>query len=268
MTLLQGMLGTIIFWSISTFLLLNARMKINFIKILPIIIISIYTVLVLYSAKTEYRAETWLIRQNGIGKEGKREIRSSPDRLFDLISERITNPSIIFSNSSTLNMVQRINQAFQVVLVMKRVPTTEPFANGEMTILRPISALVPRIFWPEKPLLPDPADYKRFTGVRLSKYNSVTIGPIGEAYADFGKYGIIFLFFYGLVIKIFFTYFRKKSENDPYWIIWFLIIMSGAISHTETTVAGSLNGYIKLLFFIFIFINIKLKNILKQVKIA
>ncbi|MCA0238528.1 MAG: hypothetical protein LCH81_19305 [Bacteroidetes bacterium] len=256
MTLLQGMLGTIVFWAASSFLLLNIRVKINALKIIPILSLCFYLMLILYSAKTEYRAETWHIRTNAMGREGKREIRSSPERLGQLIIERINNPSLIFKQSSLVNMVQRVNQAFQVILVMKRVPDTEPFADGEMTIYRPFISLVPRIIWPDKPLIPDPADYKRFTGIGLTKYNSVTIGPIGEAYADFGKLGVIYLFFYGLLIRIFYKYFRLQSEQNPYMIIWFLIIMSGAISHTETTISGAINGYLKFFGFALIFTKV------------
>ncbi len=152
--------------------------------------------MILYSSKTEYREETWHIKQSHvIGKEGKIEIKSSPTRLLELIIERVKNPRLIFTEASTLNMIGRINQAFQVALVMKRVPDTEPYANGQITLLRPISSLTPRFFWADKPILPDPADYKRFTGIGLSRYNSVTIGPIGEALCRFWEARFYYPFF-------------------------------------------------------------------------
>lgn len=260
MTLFQGMLGTIVFWCIALFLLFGPLIKVNLLKAVPLLLLPVYLILVLYSAKVVYRAETWKIRNNAMGKEGSREIKSSPGRLSQLITERLFDPGLIFSRESSLNMVQRINQAFQVALVMNRVPSTEPFANGEMTLTRPIAALIPRVFWPDKPLLPDPNDYKRFTGIQLTKYNSVTIGPIGEAYADFGKAGVVFLFFYGLFIRVLYKFFREHSIKNPYYIIWFLLIMTGAISHTETTIAGSFNGYIKLMLFVYFVFKIQIVN--------
>lgn len=263
LTFFQGMLGTIVFWAISLFILFSVQMKINLFAIGFLGVTALFFIMILYSAKMEYRVQTWKIDTTASGKEGKREIKSSPNLMFDLILERLSNPALIFSISSTLNMAQRINQGLQVGLVMRRIPTREPFTNGEMTIKRPIQSLVPRIFWPSKPLLPDPQDYKRFTGIQLGKYNSVTIGPIGEAYADFGRLGFIPLFFYGLFIKIIYTYFRSRSEQDPYYMVWFLLIMTGAISHTETTIAGSFNGYLKTLMFLFLMFNTSflLKNL-------
>lgn len=260
LTLFQGMLGTIVFWSISTFLLLNINLKINYLKLIPVFSISVYLLLCMYSAKMEYRAQTWKIKQFAGGREGSRTIQASPQKLLGLIGERIVDPNLIFSKESLLGMTDRINQSLQVLYVMRRVPKTEPFTNGEMTIVRPISALIPRIFWEKKPILPDPKDYQRFTGFTLTKYNSVTIGPIGEAYADFGKLGPLFLFFYGLIMRLLYKYFRKKSEKNSFLILWFLVIMSTAISHTETTVSGSLNGYLKLLIFISIIHQIGTKN--------
>ncbi len=97
MTLFQGMLGTIIFWSISLFLLFSIKYKINILKALPVLFFSTYMLMILYSSKTEYREETWHIKQSHvIGKEGKIEI-SSPTRLLELIIERVKNPRLIFT---------------------------------------------------------------------------------------------------------------------------------------------------------------------------
>jgi hypothetical protein len=245
-TVFIGMIGTIVFWSISVIILYSPKVKPSIFLKSNIILGGLVIIIILQSVKAEYRELTWKIRTNTAGKEVRAQGNRNPGLFYNLILERVNNPSKILSASALSGIASRINQSLQVNLVMKRVPQYEPYAMGEMTLVRPFISLVPRIFWEKKPLLPDPNDYKRFTGIGLSKFNSVTIGPIGEAYADFGMYGILFLLSYGCFFRLLYSYFLRKSISNPNMIIWYLIIFVTGINNIETTVAGAFNSYLKI----------------------
>ncbi len=249
-TVLQGMIGTMIFWSITFVLILSLKYRPSLLLKLSVVIIGGCSVLVLQSVKVAYRVETWDYKENALGKRKRKGIDKNPNLMLDLITERIQDPSKFFTEEALIGMALRMNQARQLALVMKRVPDTEPHSNGEMTLLRPVQALIPRLVYPNKPISPDPRDYPRFTGITLTDSHAVSIGPLGEAYADFGKFGVIFLFFNGLMLNGIYRWFLAKSRKAPTFLLWFPFIFVISISSIENSIAGAFNAYIKAIVFI------------------
>jgi uncharacterized membrane protein YgdD (TMEM256/DUF423 family) len=78
-----------------------------------------------------------------------------------------------------------------------------PFAEGE-TFRQALISLVPRIFWPAKPVTagsPDIVSY--FTGLYFAQGTSVGIGQVMEGYVNFGTAGVIGVFLvFGLALGI------------------------------------------------------------------
>jgi hypothetical protein len=68
---------------------------------------------------------------------------------------------------------------------------------------------------------------------------------------DFGKWGILFLFFYGFLIAQLFVLFVNKSLKTPAMLLWFMVLYFGSITVSEVSVAGYLNLVFKYLVFIF-----------------
>jgi len=250
MTFFQGMIGTLVFFIVSIGIIITLSLKLSFKFKFIGAILGLFVIMVLQSAKTLYRMETWEYSQN-ITEGLNREISSNPSLMWDLIIERIGDPSMLLNQESLLDFSDRLGQGNIVAKVLAQVPEVEPYANGEMTLFRPIASLVPRFIWAEKPLLPDPQNYARFTGIQLSKYNSATIGPIGEAYADYGRLGWIYLFFWGIFFKWIFVYFLKKSHERPTFFLWFVVIFIANLNSLESIIAGSFNSIFKLVIFIY-----------------
>jgi hypothetical protein len=78
-------------------------------------------------------------------------------------------------------------------------PSVEPYAYGA-TFLDMLIALIPRIFWPDKPLeLGGSTVATRFTGIPFSQGTSVGITYLFEFYVNFGLVGVVLgMFFLGL----------------------------------------------------------------------
>lgn len=87
--------------------------------------------------------------------------------------------------------------------VLEYVPAVEPFAGGELLQMAMTNALMPRMLFPDKPVLPSDSYYtRRFTGINVPDQNTdISIGYMAEFYADWGLSGMfVSVFFYGALI--------------------------------------------------------------------
>ncbi|OGW75531.1 MAG: hypothetical protein A2Z72_05840 [Omnitrophica bacterium RBG_13_46_9] len=98
----------------------------------------------------------------------------------------------------------RLNQNQLVGSAVKYLQDgSQPYAEGE-TIAESVLAMIPRILWPEKPIVLGGADLvTRYTGIEFARGTSVGMGLIMELYINFGIIGIIVGFILlGIIIKL------------------------------------------------------------------
>jgi len=240
----SGMYGQLVFMSVISALILLAGKKISLSKKLIILAGGILLIFLIQSIKFEYRAETW----NGL------ERRSDPALFGRLIWERITNPSEMFQAERVFNMAVRANQGNIVSKVMNYVPKFEPFAHGR-TILEAFAAsLAPRFLWPDKPKSGGADMVCRYIGDCQSALRglSYNVGPVGEAYINFGKSGgCIFMFFYGLLFNFLFKSALLISRHTPSLILWFPLLFLSFFT-MENDILSFLNSFVKSAFFTFV----------------
>ena len=89
-------------------------------------------------------------------------------------------------------LVERISYVTFFSLVLERVPDREPHAGGELLQSALQNAFVPRLLFPDKPVLPSDSYYtRRFAGIAVAEgATSVSIGYMAEFYADWGLTGM------------------------------------------------------------------------------
>ena len=71
---------------------------------------------------------------------------------------------------------------------IRTVPNAVPYQNGKLWS-EAISALIPRAFFPDKPIFDDSKRTNEFSGIEVAgadKGTSISIGYVGESYIDFG----------------------------------------------------------------------------------
>jgi hypothetical protein len=128
---------------------------------------------------------------------------------------------------------------------MQYVPKKEPFANGETILLAIEASIVPRFLWKNKPELGGVENTCRFLGDCSKRDYSYNIGQVGEAYANFGpRYGVVFLFFYGLFINWSLNIARRIALKRPTVVLWIPLLFYSAFS-LETDVLTFLNTLVK-----------------------
>jgi hypothetical protein len=262
-TFLNGMVGIIIFWIFIVWVIYSCiypkRIPILF-KLL-VLAIGLWVMIILQISKAEYRSKTWAIATEDSGG-GRKESVQDPALFYGLIQEKITRPYEYLRVENIMPFVMRLNQGYLVSYGMDHVPDRRDYGNGEVTIKYSIVAFVPRILWKDKPVVGQADYFKKYTGIKLGKSTSSTLGALGDAYVDFGKGGIVFLGFLGLAISMLFSFWINKSYFDPAFFMWIVIVYYTTLSISEISFAGFINTIFKYLIFI-VFIRFFLRTILK-----
>jgi hypothetical protein len=236
--IITAMFGELLFMlALSLFLVLLGK-RLSFFRKLVFAVAGIFMIMVFQSIKKDYRKKTW----SGEGAD--------PLYFSELIVDRVTQPSDLVDPNKLFFAAVRMNQGWLVSATMFNVPRRKPFANGE-TIWQSVAAsFVPRFLWPDKPDAGGKYNIQRFLGFRMVGY-SMNIGPIGEAYGNFGTGGIVYMFFYGLFFKLMFSLILKLAERRPTLILWLPYLFLYAVG-VETDLLTTMNSLIKGVFFTWI----------------
>lgn len=88
------------------------------------------------------------------------------------------------------------------------VPESTPHEAGKLTLKAIEHILMPRLFFPNKPIVDESSHLTKYTGVFYSNYNmgvSFSLGYVGDFYIDYGKFFMfLMLFLLGIIIgKVF-----------------------------------------------------------------
>jgi hypothetical protein len=199
-----------------------------------LVFLGIFGILLIQSIKHEYRDAI----ESG-------DAVNRPGYFFSLLSSRVLNPSTVFQPERLYSAAVRGNQGFLMARTIDYVPKYEPYAKGE-TIIKSITAsFVPRVLWPDKPILGGKENTCRFLGDCAQRSYSYNIGQIGEGYVNFGPvWNILYMLLYGLFINWSLYKIRKISFKYPTIILWIPLLYFAALS-LETDLLTFLNTFIK-----------------------
>jgi len=233
--IVTAMFGEFIFMLSLSVILMMLGMKVSMRSKILVVATGVFLVMIIQSVKKDYRIKAW----KGGGADA--------GYFAELVVDRVSNPTKILDPAAMFFVAVRMNQGWLVAVTMDRVPARHPFANGE-TIWQSVAAtLVPRFLWPDKPQAGGAANLRRFWGYSLRGY-SMNIGPIGEAYGNFGRWGILYMFFYGLFFNFILSRVLKFSQKYPTLILWLPFLFMYAVG-IETDLLMTMNSLIKAVFF-------------------
>ena len=235
-----GMFGEMVFMTLIAAIIFSTNYAIRLRTKVLIAAFGFSFIIILQSVKGEYRKVAWV------------SVASST-YFADLVADRLSNPSKIIDPNALFATAVRFNQGWLIASTMSRVPSVVPYAEGETIYNSVLAILVPRFLWPDKPIAGGKYNLKRFLGYGDISY-SMNIGPIGEAWANFGKWGgIFFMFLYGLFFRFIFDFLLGIVNKRPSVIIWFPLLFFYAVG-VETDILTTLNSLVKTMVFVgFIF---------------
>lgn len=237
-----GMFTILAYMSITIFSIFLLNKKVPFWRKLVFMAFGFAAFLVIQASKYNYRTATWKESFEG----------SKTTVLSDEVQDKITNFSTLFSEKAFFPIYSRLNQGYNIQLVMQRVPAVQDFDYGTTLIEAFASAFVPRLFWPDKPTLGGAFNMKHFVGFDLVGW-STNIGPIGEAWGNFGRMGgIIYMFFLGLFIRFCVIKLFKWSKKRPLLLLWIPVLFYEATFAIEGDSLQIFNSIFKAAFFVWI----------------
>jgi len=147
----------------------------------------------------------------------------------EIFLKAVRNP--IFFNPFDAEQLDRINGRIDFNYISGTVVTYiatggAAFSNGQ-TLLRPLIALVPRVFWPDKPVTSGGSELAaKYTGmIENDGITTVILGMVMEFYVNFATKGVIVAYLIlGIFIGVLDTMAGRYLAENSYrkFILWFL----------------------------------------------
>lgn len=232
----QGMFHDFLLWGTFFFSVYFINNRRSFLFRSLLLTIGLFVMMAIQLSKTEIRAKSWT---------GSLEGKEMYAYGFNTIIDKLTGQTSFFSDKIIGNNVVRLNQGWIIANVMKTVPASKPYANGETIIESVVSAIFPRFILENKATAGGRSNIKRFTSIVLNNNTSMDISQVGEAYANFGVYGgIIMMFFLGLLIALAIRFIERKSILYPELILW-MPLMFLQVVKAENSLITILNHFVK-----------------------
>jgi hypothetical protein len=137
-----------------------------------------------YQHRTELRKEVWG------GAPLDTRINAVVDTFADL---QLFDP---YDKQHQVDLDERLNQNYFVGLAARRIERGQvSYLKGE-SLWEGLLALVPRVFWPEKPVFAgSPQIVSKMTGLHFNAQTSIGVGNVMELQINFGYPGIVVGFF-------------------------------------------------------------------------
>lgn len=206
-------------WSAYLFLLMSHRFQLSFRSRLAFIMLAAPMLILIQSVKQEYRESTWSGKQqSGLGF------------LSGLVAKEQAEKEDPFATESSgiVSTVGRLNQGWHLGMVLKRVPSKQPYANGADMFSDLAGVAVPRLLYEGKKVAGGQDKFSRYTGHKILGNTSMTIGVLGDFYINFGTWGsYIGLFIFGaLMSRLFYGFMKKYVVTDPLNIVWVPFLFS------------------------------------------
>ncbi len=254
-----GMFHDLLTWLIVLGLILANRYKPNWqAKLIAIALFSAFAIFI-QSIKGGLREKTWS------GDE-----QASFELIQNVNTENTLDKGGFFSRDNLGPQINRINQGWILASTMDNVPKNVNHTNGSLILEYLYSALIPRIFAPDKLNAGSQDVFNQYSGHYIEGATAMSLGLFADAYIEFGQFGaIIYVLLFGLMYGYVMNQFFIRSNKYPILILFVaLAFIYPMRPDCETqTVLGHLFKTIMLLAIIFFFyrktFELKQPNLIK-----
>ncbi len=228
----SGLFHTVLLWSalVLSFVTYEFRLS-RSVKIVIMLIMSV-AVMQLQATKSQYREAIYSgERSAGVGT------------FTDVFFDRETFAALLSGEDLLGNVNARLNQGWIISAIMNHVPQAVPHENGRTVIGAVRDSLVPRFLSGKREVIMSDA-FMNYTGLNVGRNTTFGISVIGEAWVNFGHWGILFMLlfgmFYGGILRGMVWY----SRQYPTFVLWAPLIFLQAIK-AETELVVVMNHIVK-----------------------
>jgi hypothetical protein len=150
------------------------------------------------------------------------------------------NAGGVLSSSATF-LLARIREIDSPAIIMQRTPAEIGFVSPVQLVAAPIAALVPRAFWPGKPILDSGYEFSQtYYEVPATTFTASAITPVGDLYLHGGWIPVIVgMFLFGCGVRLLDDVLDVYSS--PYCVFLFLLLFPSLVKQEdgwEGTLAG------------------------------
>jgi hypothetical protein len=242
LTIQSGVFTVVVYMGITLFSYLFLGKRYALWKKFIVFVIGCCLLFITQNVKTSYREITW---------RGK-EVDNKTTLFFDIAWDNLANIDKILNVDGFFPVYLRINEGFNISMVMKRIPAQQDFDDGSRLFATAASALVPRFIWPDKPEAGGKESMKYFTGLKIEGW-STNVSPLGEAYGSFGPIGgIFYMFALGLFIRWIYKRVFVIGQKIPLLVLWIPVLFYQVTYSMETDSLQIFNSLLKGAFFIWL----------------
>jgi hypothetical protein len=192
--------------------------------------------------KTEYRREYWGIRQSYVTH--RVNVVESFSTWLGAGWKNLWSQESAGSEQQA-GLTERANLLPVLTTAMKVTPDEKQFLAGQTYEMLP-QLMIPRIFWPGKPRGTAPTEavgvYIGITTPEVTSYSSIAVGPIVEAWVNFGWTGMVMAgAFFGALFGFPVRITKTLIPNQIGWLIAAIFLISAAnLEHTAPEMMCSL----------------------------
>ena len=248
-----AMFHDLVLWSVFFYMFWALKFKPSKHQIYLTIVVGLLSVSTLQTIKAAYRAKVWQGFQGN-----KLELFTSLfiEALFFEESES-TGEEL----SGEENNV-RLNQGWIISAIIDEIPQRVEFQNGLSITEAVMASIFPRFLNPNKKKAGGKENFEKFTGLSLGENTSMGISIVGEAYGNFGRWGVmLFMGLWGWFLALYWRFLMKKISNKII-LLAFLPIIFLQVVKAETELVVVLNHLVKASIVVFLFLW-GAKNVLK-----
>lgn len=155
-------------------------------------------------------------------------------------------------------------------LVMDYVPRVIPHENGKLTVAVFRHIAVPRFLWPQKPPLPSDTEVmSKYTGLPMTwtSDTSISIGYLGELYADFGYFGgLVGAGLIGLIVGLVYRFVRGSFNSSAIISAGLCLMIALPIAYFGTAYVKMVGAFVMTSIVVFIIARFLLPPFLPKLK--
>ncbi len=171
------------------------------------------------------------------------------ERLERTLREARRWDSETYLQNSTSAFMRRMAVITSVAAILRDVPRSVDFKYGETLVLAPISILIPRFVWPDKPNIAIGGEFGRTFHLAswLGEGTYIAATIVGELYWNFHVPGVVIgMFLFGGALRWYYQRYGTGPWNDPVRkSIYVALLVS--IMHFEGNLAVLIGNWVKTL---------------------
>jgi hypothetical protein len=231
-----AMFHDFLLWGALTISFVAFRFRLGALSKSTILALCLFSVMILQSAKSDYRSEVW---------SGNRT--ASVGTLMSTLVSEVSGDTLL-NHEELAKLNSRMNQGWIISAIIENVPERIPHADGATIIAAVQDSLIPRAL-SGKSAVDQSGKVEHFTGLEVRDGTSFGLSVPGEAWANFGFGGILFMGVMGL----FYGSLMRLCASAPFGLrtlpLWTPLIFLQAVK-AETELLVVLNHQIKAIVFV------------------